>query len=1297
MSSIYKLSIQGIRSFDANDRETIEFGIPLTLIVGMNGSGKTTIIECLKYATTGDLPPNSKNGAFIHDPKITGETDIRAQVKLAFTSAGGVNMIVTRNIQLLAKRSTNTFKTLEGQLVAINKGERTTLTTRATELDQQIPLYLGVPKAILDYVIFCHQEDNLWPLSEPSNLKKRFDQIFQALKFTKALDSLKTIKKDMGVDIKLLKQSVEHLKTNRDKSRATKLNIEHLKDQIRAYEDQMVYIESELKEITHQSDELFRSNQTFQKVLSRSEQLGHLYSSIHEQIRRLEESIDPLNISKPELEKLLENFSHTLNEKEGLIVRLEAKCDSKRRKLSELRINHNSLILTQGELKAKNLAYKSNIVKRNELMETLRAQHHLVSFDHDQLTNLLEKSKLKLEAMRTDHEHQQSDLFEKVSELKNNVNKHEQHLAYIKDDKTKLSEQIDTLKKKVQEINCTKEDLVQETEDLKKLQLEVEARKTGLEVERINAEIQFKNDKMIQLENELNIIQENITKNNQQSEFFAKFSILKNSFKEKQIQLTQLRNKFENDEKCILWGLKVQENFDAEFKRHYINLQKEIVLSNKHFNEINKTYMSDEISVRNIEKELNSFYKSIQDLNVKIKENLPEDCPIREYNDILAETEESYKIALENLKMHRTTLEFNLKALQILEVNNCCYLCQRKFNTDSESSTLLRDLKSRTNPKFEITLQETVDNEKEYLDSLRLVGNDISLLNDINTRVENLIIEQNNANNAIIISKNELEKAQRKLDSLKLDQDYTEKILRPIFNDILRLTTESSSIEKDILKINSELSNYGVLSTEIQTTEELQEKQKEINDTLRQLRNDVLNLQKDKELKSEGFNHIINQTREKTFKINTIEKQLKEKSNIELELSAQNKNFFNLDSCESEIVSLLPNLKEELENLSFKFSVMKSEHSKQEIEFNEKLSSLKKSVDQLSLINDQISEFEKVESIELNRCAVSLEQSQIAIDELTLEIDKVSESITSHKHMLKDSSNEQKNLKLNIDLIDLNSKLLTIQEEINTLDLKNAELERDKYQQESTRLRNLFEKLSSENAGKIGEVKQLQNQVDSLKQQLQVEYKDIDEIYQKEWITLQTKTLVTDDIDSYSKALDNAIMTYHSLKMEDINRIIDELWKKTYSGTDVDTIKIKSDEVSNSTKGKSYNYRVVMYKQDAELDMRGRCSAGQKVLASIIIRLALSETFGINCGVIALDEPTTNLDGENVESLAKSLNNIIQLRRHQKNFQLIVITHDELFLTHMNASAFTDHFYKVKRDDRQKSQIEWVDINKIHG
>lgn len=168
---------------------------------------------------------------------------------------------------------------------------------------------------------------------------------------------------------------------------------------------------------------------------------------------------------------------------------------------------------------------------------------------------------------------------------------------------------------------------------------------------------------------------------------------------------------------------------------------------------------------------------------------------------------------------------------------------------------------------------------------------------------------------------------------------------------------------------------------------------------------------------------------------------------------------------------------------------------------------------------------------------------------------------------------------------------------------------------------------------------------------------------------------------------DRAIMKYHSLKMEEINRIVEELWKRTYQGTDVDTVLIRSD--NETGKGnRSYNYRVCMVKQDAEMDMRGRCSAGQRVLASIIIRLALAECFGVHCGLVALDEPTTNLDRDNIKALAESLHMIINARRQQSNFQLIVITHDEEFLRYMKCADFCDYYWRVSRNERQKSVIE---------
>ena len=167
-------------------------------------------------------------------------------------------------------------------------------------------------------------------------------------------------------------------------------------------------------------------------------------------------------------------------------------------------------------------------------------------------------------------------------------------------------------------------------------------------------------------------------------------------------------------------------------------------------------------------------------------------------------------------------------------------------------------------------------------------------------------------------------------------------------------------------------------------------------------------------------------------------------------------------------------------------------------------------------------------------------------------------------------------------------------------------------------------------------------------------------------IEYETTNIAVSDLEKYHFALDKALLRYHGMKITDINKIIRELWILTYKGEDITNIKLASSQESGSKASKSYNYRVVMTKGNTELDMRGRCSAGQRVLASIVIRLALAETFCLNCGVMCLDEPTTNLDYANKSGLAIALAQIIASRSTQANFQLVVITHDEDFVTMMD-------------------------------
>ncbi|SCV03211.1 LANO_0G02828g1_1 [Lachancea nothofagi CBS 11611] len=1296
MSAIYKLSIQGIRSFDSNERETIEFGKPLTLIVGTNGSGKTTIIECLKYATTGDLPPNSKGGAFVHDPKITGEKDVRAQVKLAFTSANDVNMIVTRNIQLLVKKTTNTFKTLEGQLVAVNKGERTTLSSRAAELDSQVPLYMGVPKAILDYVVFCHQEDSLWPLSEPSTLKKRFDEIFQAMKFTKALDNLKVIKKDMSIDIKLLKQSVEHLKVDRDRSRSSKINISTLEKRIEEYTAQVRHVDQELNEITQQSDKLFKSNQEFQQVLSMMDGLKHNRNSLAEQIGRIESTTEPLDLPRGKLESLVANFSSALEEKQIHVQHLQDQIQQSGEKLDDARKTYNALISRQGGLKAREETCGIHKNEFTSLTEKLRREYAIQGENvASRLGTHLETCTDKLNALCLQNRKEQDGIRKAFSELENSRIKQEQHLIYSKNDKEKLLGELDSLRLKLGEMSDAEEELKKEKETIKGYEARLSGHDGESEISAITSQIKEKNAKVLILEDDLEKNHRELLKVNEQADLNAKYTLLRKTLDKKTGELEKSYSYLSNDEKAKLWKLIANSDLELEFKRLYVNLQKELAGITREHNNISKSMAEKVFIQEKSNAELEQNEKKLISLQSKIKNGLPEDSSVDDYAELLQEAEESYRVAVENLKMYKTTLEFNLKALEVAKSNNCCYLCQRKFHDGEEQSYLLEELQSRTNTQYEETLKDVLQEEKEYLGSLRKLESDFIMMKSLADSKQVLERQINDVFININTETVTMKASEVRLETVKAELDHVENVIRPLVEGICRLRKEVKSLDKEFQDVSDEISVTNGLGDSFKTAEELQTIQKQLSNSLREWRRELGELQEKKETKSKELTNLLGLIREKKYKIYEFEKQLNEKEHVASSIREHEDSIDQVESIIASVSFSLEKLSNEIDALKRDLSSREDQATSLEMSEKRKLDALRDKRESLMRLLTDIQEFETIYASQLKDSEkdISLCNEQITI--LVEETASLNKDLILQKQKINDSSNELKNLKLNIDMIDLRSELEKVETELKILNIQNAEAQRDKYQQESARLRSLFEKLSSDNAGRMGEIKQLQNQVQSLVAQLKSDYDDVDNIYQKEWVKLQTKTIVTDDIEIYSKALDSAIMKYHSLKMQDINRIIDELWKRTYSGTDVDTIKIKSDEVSTTTRGKSYNYRVVMYKQDAELDMRGRCSAGQKVLASIMIRLALSETFGVNCGVIALDEPTTNLDEENIESLARSLNNIIEFRRHQKNFQLIVITHDEKFLRYMNAAEFADHFYKVKRDDRQKSQIEWVNINKV--
>lgn len=196
MSTLDKLSIRGVRSFGTaqRDEQVISFSTPITLILGENGCGKTTIIECLKYALIGELPPGSSKGqSFVHDPKIFNVSESLAQVKLQVKNGSGDKITVCRSMKSsAAKRATGglKFETLDSTINVVLNGKHESISKRCADTNIEMAHVMGVPKAIINNVLFCHQEDSSWPLDEAKKLKERFDEIFGTTEYNKAIDKI---------------------------------------------------------------------------------------------------------------------------------------------------------------------------------------------------------------------------------------------------------------------------------------------------------------------------------------------------------------------------------------------------------------------------------------------------------------------------------------------------------------------------------------------------------------------------------------------------------------------------------------------------------------------------------------------------------------------------------------------------------------------------------------------------------------------------------------------------------------------------------------------------------------------------------------------------------------------------------------------------------------------------------------------------------------------------------------------------------------------------------------------------
>ncbi|KAI0269907.1 hypothetical protein BC834DRAFT_819813 [Gloeopeniophorella convolvens] len=1300
MSTLNKLAIRGIRSFDDKNLSVIEFFSPVTVIVGHNGSGKTTVIECLKYATTGDQPPGTRGGAFVHDPKMANEKEVKAQVKLRFYAANGQRMLAVRNLSVTMKKTAGmTMKTLESILALDNgnaekSGKRAVISTKCAEMDVEIPHLLGVSKAVLENVIFCHQEDSYWPLSEASILKKKFDDIFEATRYTKALDSIKALRKERVAELKTEKERLESLA--REKGHADKIKAR--------ISDMSASIAS--KEVEYQStkrvyDALVLSNRKFEEgatkfreIYIRVENLEKQKMKYQEELAELRSSVEEMPDTDEQLAERIKNFNQHIAAKRNDRRDEEAKEQDKEDELSAARKRHVQLNEEYGQLTAEATAQEERIRDREALIREIAAQFNIRGFDtspleRDRIADFTTKLASLLSQQTAETDHVQSDINdsnstynEKSRQLHAVSERHKQQWASNRSRISKLQSDISSSESKLEASEMLDGDLqsvVSDIEDkktrIRKLRSEIASAKYDDRTAELNAKLRTMEDKRDSLTLEIRTL-------SLQSDARAKLTLHQKDLtsKEREMKnLLQISNAKLSKHIGMHAGADTIENevnaVIMKKEKAHADLEAECSLADRKLHDT-------EASISSLNTQLKAKQEELKGLEKTLRDGLG-GHPCAE--DAIKDVTEEINFLRESLSKSSEGLDLYQKLLDFGKTKHLCQVCSRHM-TDDELKPFeqyLNDKIKQTSPENRLILEGDLQTWESALgdyQGLVSVEGSIKRLKEVDV---SSLEEQIGEEDALLPTLTKAaEEASDRLQTLKKElKDLV--ALRQHASNVSRLHGDCKDLKREISTIENTLAATGSKKT----ADDVQQELDDLSAELRSTDKEKQNLQNDRERRNSVLRTQEAELHDLELRESNLQSRVRERATLRGSIEAM----------QQEMTSLTSQLKEldvKILDGQSPIDVLDKEHQLAQAELNAKLTQAQQIAQDLSIGVDKLEGATKTidryirekRGKRLQECSDSIAQYEATIQGHRLNIEQIRKTIAQLDKEINEGGAALTNLRENRRIKKLQRDIEGTQRDIDSCDLEEAAKAKrnfeEKYQPEKDKENELHQK----SAHISGELNQLQGQLKQAESDWEA-YANINKKYTDQLVKVKMSDMANNDLEKYGKALDNAIMKYHSLKMEEVNDTMRHLWNKTYQGTDIDGIRIRYDSEGGASK-RSYNYRVVMTKDQVEMDMRGRCSAGQKMLASILIRLALSDSFGQNCGILALDEPTNALDTENIDALAASLVDIINERKNHANFQLIIITHDENFLRKLGQSDVMEYYWRVSRDSRQKSVIE---------
>ncbi|KAI9246882.1 hypothetical protein BDA99DRAFT_259122 [Phascolomyces articulosus] len=412
-------------------------------------------------------------------------------------------------------------------------------------MDTQLPQHLGVSKAILDNVVFCHQEESNWPLSEPAVLKKKLDEIFASTRYTKALATIKDNRKELTQENKVETVALAALKNDTEKARKITRVLSDLKTRVEAKKEEASQIDQELDETTHQINTLLEKYREAEAIESQIRQLMHEEKVARDNMAEVEKDLAERTESDDQLRELLATISVQARTDEETRQDLEFEAKRTDRQLNTAREAISSKLTTMGRLEAAAEVNERLKKERTTLLQQANDELGLSSAAstftiEDDPTPAIQAIKDLVRARETTLQKVKDETRKQQSNLTS-------QLQTLKSERAGLEESKRNGKRQVQQSRITNRELNEQLADIRTTQIDLDLANEKLsreeksleEVQKrldsgdLNAKLAQKDKELRQVDDQVASVNDEMSRLNRQGDTRTKLSLKRSDLENK--------------------------------------------------------------------------------------------------------------------------------------------------------------------------------------------------------------------------------------------------------------------------------------------------------------------------------------------------------------------------------------------------------------------------------------------------------------------------------------------------------------------------------------------------------------------------------------------------------------------------------------------------------------------------------------------------------------------------------------------------------------------------------------------